>query len=366
MILEMQMNAVLLSLFFIFSFLNYKSILFLCQKGFEGFEDVEDAENVKTIIKYEDKYLDEIKNMPNIFVLTPQQEQIKYDKMIDFYNQLKNQYDLHIDTISDALSKNELLLTQYESLLIKYKDPLIVKSSEWDSDYDDELDYEYDKDELEDMIESILSDNQKMYKEKISLENTIDNATLMIKAAEMALQFVHDEHFNKLSNNFVIEKTPVGNVLMFYNNNKKAFEYYSDNTTPYKYLEVVARKYVKMFQCRSLYINMEDEIKLTTTENNNAIDNKNDVKNKKNTFAKFKKYNKLSYNKSVMVDSPSNNISRNIIDKKDKVWLKDNSNHFIYLGKFINFKFLRPIKRELVDKKRVITFNDYKKMNTNF
>jgi hypothetical protein len=152
---------------------------------------------------------------------------------------------------------------------------------------------------------------------------------------------------------------------MFYNNNKKAFQYYSDNTIPYKFLEVVARKYVKVFQCRCLYINMEDEMKRVDTK---VVDTKV-VENTKPLFAKFKTYNKSSssYDKSAMVAPPKNNIVRNNATQVNKeLVLKENANHFICSGKFFNFNFLKTVKRELVDKKRAITFNDFKNMkNTN-
>jgi hypothetical protein len=48
---------------------------------------------------------------------------------------------------------------------------------------------------------------------------------------------------------------------MVYNNKRGSFEYYSDNTVPYRYLEPVSRKYVKMFNCRPIYFDMEEELK---------------------------------------------------------------------------------------------------------
>ena len=50
-----------------------------------------------------------------------------------------------------------------------------------------------------------------------------------------------------------MEKTPLGNVIMYWNNSRGSFEFYSDNTIPYRYLETVGRKYVKTFNCRSIF-----------------------------------------------------------------------------------------------------------------
>ena len=80
---------------------------------------------------------------------------------------------------------------------------------------------------------------------------------------ELSEKFVIDERLDKLKNNFVMEKTPLGNVLMLYNNKRGSFEFYSDNTIPYRYLEPVSRKYVKMFDCRPIYCDMDEELKIS-------------------------------------------------------------------------------------------------------
>ena len=70
-------------------------------------------------------------------------------------------------------------------------------------------------------------------------------------------------HIEKtLKNNFIIEHTPLGNVIMIYDSDRSSFKYYSDSTIPYRYLETVARKYVKTFNCRPLFVDMEEELRL--------------------------------------------------------------------------------------------------------
>jgi hypothetical protein len=324
----------------------------------------------KPVFKYEDKYIEDIKIMSKEFILTESQKELKAEMLVKFYNQLKNEHDLQINTIRDNMANNELLLTTYENKLINIKSGEAFESKNADKTENNNHDIEYeeedyDEDELNELINDVLLDNQHLSQKLQSLALEITENKLMIHANELAYNYVYDEHFNKLINNFVIEKTPIGNVLMFYNNNKKAFQYYSDNTIPYKFLEVVARKYVKEFQCRCLYINMEDEMKRVDTK---VVDTKV-VENTKPLFAKFKTYNKSSssYDKSAMVAPPKNNIVRNNATQVNKeLVLKENANHFICSGKFFNFNFLKTVKRELVDKKRAITFNDFKNMkNTN-
>ena len=59
-------------------------------------------------------------------------------------------------------------------------------------------------------------------------------------------------------NSFIIEKTPLGNIVMKYSIKNEGFEYWADKVILYKYLETVARKYVKSFHCVNLYINREE------------------------------------------------------------------------------------------------------------
>jgi len=65
-----------------------------------------------------------------------------------------------------------------------------------------------------------------------------------------------------LKNSIVMETTPLGNVIMFYDNNREGFTYYADNTIPYRFLETVARKYVVLHDCKGLFIDMDEEIKI--------------------------------------------------------------------------------------------------------
>ena len=65
-----------------------------------------------------------------------------------------------------------------------------------------------------------------------------------------------------MKHNFIMEKTPLGNIVMIYNNTRGTFDYYSDSNIPYRFLETVGRKYVLKFNCRPIFIDMEEELKL--------------------------------------------------------------------------------------------------------
>jgi hypothetical protein len=50
--------------------------------------------------------------------------------------------------------------------------------------------------------------------------------------------------------------------MMIYDNTTETFKYYIDNTIPYRYLETIGRKYVKQFNCRPIFVDMEEELKI--------------------------------------------------------------------------------------------------------
>jgi hypothetical protein len=165
---------------------------------------------------------------------------------------------------------------------------------------------------------------------------------------------------DNLLNCFVIETTPIGNVLMNYNSKKETFDYFSDMSIPYRYLLVVCRKYVMQFNCVSLYVKSEikELVKNESDKKNNIQDT--DVK-KKNVFAKFKNYNVDSKAPSAGPGPPKNSIPQPA-QQTGPVLLKDKINRFSYQGKFNNFSILKKVDRKLVDKKFAMTFAEFKKL----
>jgi hypothetical protein len=197
------------------------------------------------------------------------------------------------------------------------------------------------------------------------------------KLEEQAIQFILSKRLEKLKNSFIMEKTPLGNVVMYYNVKRESFEYFSDSTIPYRFLEVVARKYVSTFKCRFIYVLMEEELKkyekkVELFEIQKKIKEEEDNKtnsllpNKKNVFATFKSYNKESGSGRVIkAPPPKNSIPNNSFTKnqKDKIILKENANRYTYEGRFSNFSPLKKVERKEVDKKYCLSFADFKKLH---
>jgi hypothetical protein len=185
---------------------------------------------------------------------------------------------------------------------------------------------------------------------------------------------IFQKRFDHLKHNFVMELTPLGNVVMYYNNQKEAFDYYADNVIPYRFLEVVCRKYVLTYNCRALYVDMQEELKKAEEKKKQEQEkerekeeqekeNKNVAPPKKSVFAKLKSYNKDAtghVNKAVPPKNNMNSVSTK--ESSKSVLLKAKANMYSNMGRFSNFNFLQKVDKKLVDKKQKMTFADFKKL----
>jgi hypothetical protein len=180
---------------------------------------------------------------------------------------------------------------------------------------------------------------------------------------------------------------------MFYDNSKESFVYYSDHIIPYRYLETISRKYVIIFDCKKIYINMEEELKkyeenlkklqslkfqslekvdvnASSVEGQMPVDcssscvKKMEVE-KKSVFAKLKKYNNTNLKAATIPAIKGSNIpnTSNNLKKEDKEYiLKENANRYSYGGKLANYDILKKIDKKVLDKTYAMTFAVFKKM----
>ena len=196
------------------------------------------------------------------------------------------------------------------------------------------------------------------------------------------------EKLDSLANSFVMENTPQGNVVMFWDEKRDTFSYYADHLIPYRFLEVVGRKYVLMNDCKKLFVDMSEEIKAAQQkledkkrqkeeeEQQNQKQQEESSKTnaiveqpKKNVFAKLKSYNRDTSIKSatVALDSkkPQTNIPKTAqvnTKQNENMILKERANRYSYQGRMANFSFLKKVERKVVDKYYAMTFAEFKKM----
>lgn len=265
--------------------------------------------------------------------------------------------------------------------------------------YNKEIDVEYFITTIRNMIEPL--DDVKIEISTADLLTTDEPVARIIKYEEKYMDEYkkHDivelskEKLDNLKNNIIIEKTPLGNIIMYYSVDKGAFVYYSDSTMPYRYLETAGRRYVTRYNCKTVFVDMDQMIKEAEEKLANKKDKEEklkelreqekDLKNQenvlkpgelvattsKNVFAKFKTYNNDSV-KTANVSSKVNqgaaikSNSTNTTINNDAI-LKENANMYCCEGKLANFNFLKKIDKKLVDKRLNMNFADYKRQMEN-
>ena len=153
------------------------------------------------------------------------------------------------------------------------------------------------------------------------------------------------------------ETTPVGEVIMIYNQDAGYFEYYSNRQISNKLLETVCRGYILKFNCYHLYVNYYEELhkrklvldKVEEKENEAAI-NLSESPQELDVFAKFKNYNTKK--------------SANVLTKRD-IMIKTNYNKFKSKGKIHDFDDnLTKSENIKTYEPRPISYNEYKKTKT--
>ena len=330
-------------------------------------------------MKYENKFLDDIRKLNKEFIFDEKELELEKNKFNEFFLLAQDDYLnklKEIKEIKDKMSSNELEIKKCE----QNSDDEFCTIDYCENDEQDEKD---EKGIKQNTIKRLLEESLELGKTLLEItDNLQDIDKLSIKSQEMAKQFVIDDRLDKLKNSFIMEKTPLGNVLMLYNNKRGSFEYYSDNTIPYRYLEPVSRKYVKMFGCRPIYFDMEEELKNYEKKLEEKEREKEEkrlleeeekkqkkiviVEPKKKVFAKFKSYNKEAGTGHVNMGAPpKNSIPNNKVtdnNSNEKILLKENANRYSYEGKISNFNFLKKIDRKVVDKKYAMTFADFKRL----
>jgi len=374
-------------------FLVYKRIYFFLQKYHEFWNNVLKPEHFeiensitidnenkpiikKPVIKYEDKYLEDIRKMDKEYQFTEEEENMKLTKFNQDFDDLIIKKRLKINDcqvkIEDIAKKIIYYKNSSDSLC------LINENDEDDKDFSLCL-------SKEDVVQKLQIELTSKEKECIEYTDELDTKDSYDKlkkdVEDSTYDFIVQEHLKRLNNSYIMENTPQGNVLLIFDLSRNSFKYYSDNTIPYRYLETVGRKYVKQFNCRPIFVDMEEELKISEEkwdkereqlENEKKI-KEEDLKNgkvtaekKKNVFAKFKSYNKEAGTGKVNSGVPPKNSIPNqrLIEKQEneKVLLKEKANRYTYEGKMANFSFIKKVDRKVVDKKYAMSFADFKKM----
>lgn len=333
-------------------------------------EDDKNEINTKKPPKYEDKYLEDIRRINKEWEFTDDENQ-QLSKLIE---EFLNGY---IETRKEKIEEITTQIIDLEKEILEDRDSFNYVENFHDEGYENISENTLDERNIN-RKKQIQQLQEECNNIKLHIETDEGISTLKDYSIKQAKQYIINQRLDKLKNCYVLEKTPNGNVIMIYEKDRETFKYYSDCNIPYRYLEVVGRKYVKLFACRPIFVDMEEELRLfeekwnkeqalkKQKEQDKKADEGTNIQfeQKKNVFAKFKSYNKDVGGKISMAVPPKNSIPNKYVTENkenEKILLKERSNRYTYEGKFANFNFLQKIERKVFNKKLGLSFSDFKK-----
>jgi hypothetical protein len=154
----------------------------------------------------------------------------------------------------------------------------------------------------------------------------------------------------------LIEATPRGNILMYYDPYKMGFSYHSDiKGISYSLLNAIAMKYVTIYRCRDFYFDNTNEkffspLAKLHLEEEKKDKKKSDINNEEETkilkdalkngpFVKLKK------------NTQQDDTNKDKTEKDDKPKKPIYTNKFIHVGKMTNFNILKslPISKKTMN-----------------
>lgn len=307
----------------IIHFLYKKIFALMNNKKVTKYIQTERNDEIKQLIseKYEDKYLEKYNSFQNERILTSDEillEEYKFNELLDA-----------------CLSQKRIELEKLEQ---EKKDIIQYLLENADENAEENAEEKRDNDNNFTFLQNSITE----------LKSFLPNVDEIRKEAQ---GFVMNNILDNLQNSYVFEKTPLGNVAMCYNNKKGSFEYFSDNTIPYRYLETVARKYVITFYCKELFVDMNLQLKnaeMKREEEKEYNKQKENIIKTKDLFNTFKNNN----------SNKNSNLNKN---NNDKFILKENANRFTHNGKFSNFIMLKKVDKKHVDKNYALSYKEFMK-----
>ena len=332
-------------------------------------EDLDESSSNNVSVKeekYDDKYLEKFKSFSNDFYF--------YDFELEDerqeYAKIKLDYETSRLTALNSIQQELLKITEIQEK--QDNNELLTFFDVGDDEEIDNVDYE-------DLYKQLIVTKDTLLKKLEDINKlTMTDDDMQLKARETII----NKKLDKFMDNYILEHTPLGNIYMRYNNDKKSFEYFSNSTMPYRYLEAVGRKYVMTYWCKSIFVDIEDELKKAEQKYDEDKEKKEeDDKMKserksttKQVMVQLKSYNKDTKEQSTrpMKNRSNNNtvlppqIKSNLPDVNkpiEKQLLKENANRYTWEGRLTNFCPLKKIDRKIVDKNLTMTYADFKKYN---
>lgn len=142
---------------------------------------------------------------------------------------------------------------------------------------------------------------------------------------ELDSSFVERVDLNTLIDKVVIEESPVGKIIMYWNEETKSFEYYAERRdVPYRFLDTVARKYVIENECYSIFIDIKKELNINEIQFDYVKKRFQEKQDEKNSSAQddvFHHKKKVQFAETIDKD----------------ILVKSRINHFKYKGSLTDY-----------------------------
>ena len=231
--------------------------------------------------------------------------------------------------------------------LIYKKDFLFEKfnKNDYNSDFDHDEEDEYEK---------------KYYEDFKKLEN----------------KELTDEDKDTLNKRILYEDTPGGEVIIYYNNDTETFYYWCDNKNiKYMILNSVVYKYAIEYNCKSVCVDYNNELKCIEKEFEKLQKSKSEEKNKETNMNEDVNED-VNENKDVNENEDVNDKEKNIFVKfknysnqqnvdqsNPKYLVTKSSNRFSYRGNIEEYYKSKNKSINLKEEKKNISYSDFKKSN---
>lgn len=327
---------------------------------------------VQCLEPYDKKYSRKLLEFPDMYYFTESELEEEQTKL----SELRRRNDV----IKSMIEQNKEILARIETI---YKENIedkiyimmlvyfgYISQEEVDTnDYSLDNFNNLDKSSLK---KNLNADMEKYEGENLKLVSNYIGDDMMIQL--QARTHTVDLKLSKYVNNYVVENTPLGEVWMRYNHSRGTFEYFSNHSIPYRFLEVVCRKYVMTYWCKPLYVNVDVELEKAKDKSKDVKDKDKDVKDKKekdkSNYSTIRSYNeaiktKTSLNKksnSILPPQLMNRVKTVDTNREKTILVKENANRYTWQGRLSDFDPLKRIKRSDVDKNAKMSFLDYKNL----
>jgi len=335
---------------------------------------------------YENKYLEKFKTFPNEFKFNDLEleieknyfEELKANKERNYTHE-KKKLDASLLKINEIFEKGEINNNKDDFSINEFGKNALINFFELEDEDEEDVCFE-------ELFLDITIEKVKLEEELKNLEE-LYNSEGEDELKNKAHEFIINKKLDTFNDNYLLESTPLGNIFMRFNNDKKSFEYFSNNTIPYRYLEPAGRKYVMTYWCKPIFVDIEEELKRSEEKYQEEMKKMEEEKKNidpadvsKNKFQKLKGYNKENTINSIkMTSAPSKNRGQasmplppqikanlpNVNSNNEKKFLKENANRYTWEGRLNSFSLLKKIDKKIVNKNLSLSFAEFKKIQKN-